>query len=47
MLKVVHSKQSSPAVNPGADEVMPSFTWAELEEAMLTIAAGLAMRSFE
>ena len=44
MLKVVHSKQPTPAVNPGADEVMPSFTWVELEEAMLTIAASARQR---
>lgn len=44
MLKVIHSKQPNPALNPGADQAMPSFTWAELEEAMLTIAASSRQR---
>jgi hypothetical protein len=44
MLKAVHSKQPNPAANPDADQTMPSFTWAELEEAMLTISASPRQR---
>lgn len=44
MLKVVHTKQPNRADTPVADQTMPSFTWAELEDAMLTIAASPRQR---
>ena len=44
MLKIVQPSQPNPPVSPGADLAMPSFTWAELEEAMQTIAASPRQR---
>lgn len=45
MLKVVSSQEVAPPLNPGADQVIPSYTWAELEEAMLDIAASPRQRA--
>ena len=44
MLRIVQPSQPNPPVSPGADQPMPSFTWAELEEAMQTIAASPRQR---
>lgn len=44
MLKIVASQDHEP-LNPGADVVMPSFSWAELETAMVEIAASPRQRA--
>lgn len=44
MLKIVDKPQADEALIPGPNAPMPSFTWAELEEAMASIAASPRQR---
>jgi hypothetical protein len=44
MLKIVDAEHHTPPSCPEATMPMPSFTWAELEEAMMSIAATAGQR---
>ena len=44
MLKIVDKPQADETLIPGPNAAMPSFTWAELEEAMASIAASPRQR---
>jgi len=44
MLKVIENKDADPLAGGDPQIVMPSFTWAELEEAMTSIAASERQR---
>ena len=44
MLKIVEKRNGAPPPSPDAETPMPRFTWAEVEEAMASIAASPRQR---